>query len=526
MAGKYLRKNFLLLINQSAVIGFLIYKTIAGLQMGPNALVWFGFITAMLAGAAYVALFNMNNNPVLYSFSGLLILSSWYFLFAFDNSVIFSFLFALIGPVIIWSLIRFVLQFVFQGDAYTYKKQIDIVLFLAALLPVVLKPFNDRWYALFYLLQFTISFICCIAVIVIQRKRVAFFIRCEWKNLLPSFSVFIAAMILYAIIFRDEPKYLENNGLFLIICLPLWSVFKIAFTSHKNISPHIPLSMPQRAVMLFALVAFICGIAALMKLDIAFILLALQVVLWFFIGYYLFLTLNAKKNKMQTGTDQSNLHAYALSRIEKEEALKNEFSNFLHDDVLQDILSLKNLMGKSERPEVQKLIVQTLDNLNTVVREQMQDYHPVLLKSLSLKENYANLLSAISQRFQPNNVDMLFDCDDGLFLIVPYDLVIYRMIKELVANAFKHSGCSILRVILTQTDGMIDLTVKDNGSVSANIVQGSLDIHKGRGLFSIQEQTSLLGGQLTIAKNEPKGLCIRVLLPMKGEDSYQRFIGR
>ncbi|MDR0286560.1 MAG: hypothetical protein LBI03_02460, partial [Clostridiales bacterium] len=437
-----------------------------------------------------------------------------------------SYMFILTGPVIIWSIIKFVLLFVFQGDTYAHKKQIDAVLLVAAILPLTLKPFNDRWFSLFYLIQFIISFICCVTVLIIQRKRVGFFLNFVWKNILPSFSVFIVAMFLYAAIFRNEPKYLANSGLFLIICLPLWSVFKVAFRNRKSIASHTQLSKFQRGVLLFAFSAFICGIAAITKQNMTFIVLTVQAVLWFFILYHIFLTLNAKKSKSQTEAWQNHLHAYEISRIEKEESLKNEFSNFLHDDVLQDLFSLKNLMEKSERPEVRELIGQTLENLNVLVREQMQEYHPVLLKSLSLKENYSNLLSAVSQKFQPHDMNMIFDCDNSLFLIMPYDVIIYRMIKVLSTNALKHSLGSSLRIILTQTGGLIDLTVKDNGNVSADIVQAALQNCKGKGLFSIQEQAALLGGQLIITENNPKGLCVRVVLPMKGEGSYEYFIGR
>lgn len=39
-------------------------------------------------------------------------------------------------------------------------------------------------------------------------------------------------------------------------------------------------------------------------------------------------------------------------------------------------------MKKADRPEVQKIITETLDNMNTYIREQMQDYHPTLLPNL------------------------------------------------------------------------------------------------------------------------------------------------
>ena len=99
---------------------------------------------------------------------------------------------------------------------------------------------------------------------------------------------------------------------------------------------------------------------------------------------------------------ESKYHV-ALQQLQREEQLNLEFANFLHDDILQDLLSVKNMMKKADRPEVQKIITETLDNMNTYIREQMQDYHPTLLPKLTIKENYQNLLDGISQSF-PNRL--------------------------------------------------------------------------------------------------------------------------
>ncbi len=57
------------------------------------------------------------------------------------------------------------------------------------------------------------------------------------------------------------------------------------------------------------------------------------------------------------------------------------------------------MMSKSYRPEVQDIIYETLNNLNTCIRKQMQDYHPVILKNLTVKENYQNLIESVSSSF-------------------------------------------------------------------------------------------------------------------------------
>lgn len=49
----------------------------------------------------------------------------------------------------------------------------------------------------------------------------------------------------------------------------------------------------------------------------------------------------------------------ALAQLQQEEQLNLEFANFLHNNILQDLLSLKNMMHKSARPDISE---RTLSN--------------------------------------------------------------------------------------------------------------------------------------------------------------------
>ncbi|TKH03379.1 ATP-binding protein, partial [Bacillus wiedmannii] len=104
-----------------------------------------------------------------------------------------------------------------------------------------------------------------------------------------------------------------------------------------------------------------------------------------------------------------------LVQIVKEEQLKNGFSNYLHDEILQDILAVKNMMNKSNKKEIHDMIVATLDNLSHTIRIEMQEYHPTLLKTLTLKENYLNLLKMIQKKYEMKHVNISFTCNDDLF---------------------------------------------------------------------------------------------------------------
>lgn len=92
------------------------------------------------------------------------------------------------------------------------------------------------------------------------------------------------------------------------------------------------------------------------------------------------------------------------------------------------------MLCKAEQPEIRRLLLDTLTELNASIRFQMQTYHPNLVKSLTLKENIQNLLDSMEENHSAN---ICLDCDKDVFLVEPYNVLIYRMIKELVTNALK-----------------------------------------------------------------------------------------
>ena len=65
---------------------------------------------------------------------------------------------------------------------------------------------------------------------------------------------------------------------------------------------------------------------------------------------------------------------------------------------------------KSYRPEIKDIMIETLDNLNVRIRNQMQDYHPVILKTLTLKENLISLIESVSSAFPQRSLKVSFDC--------------------------------------------------------------------------------------------------------------------
>ena len=101
----------------------------------------------------------------------------------------------------------------------------------------------------------------------------------------------------------------------------------------------------------------------------------------------------------------------------------------------------------------------------------------------------------------------------------------YRLLKELVTNIYRHSSGEQAWITLTQDNEIIMLRITDNGTADAETLS-SADPSKHRGVALITERVSNMEGSVKIANNFPCGVCIQIALPMKGDVSYQYFISR
>lgn len=519
----------LILINQLCMIIFLCYEFSIDNIIGTAKLLPLLLITVMSIYGSYISFINLKNNTLLSQFSSLLLFTSWQFLLTLNDEQIFRAFSTLLSVFILYKIVQFILLFFFQDSIYSYKKEKDWILRVICLLTLGAYLINDRIFSVLFSFQWLISVSWIIFLFLKHNKRIKFVFKSEKKHLLTSTSILIFPFIVYVTLFGKSPEYVNNLGWYTIILFPLFSIHAIAFKNHISMKQYFHFKKSAITFMFVCIFIFMSSLGVLFQFNMITYFIFIHTIIWFVQLYFTLLFQNTKNTisnlntkKLKNLPDSSYVHS--LVQIVKEEQLKSGFSNYLHDEILQDILAVKNMMNKSNKKQIHDMIVATLDNLSHTIRIEMQEYHPTLLKTLTLKENYRNLLKMIQKKYETKHVNISFTCNDDLFLVEPYHLVVYRILKELVTNAFKHSNCSRLHLHVVQEDGEIKLVVKDNGK---GLTTTEIDILNGhKGLNSIKEQLFLLNGKMTISNSNPSGLCITIIIPMKGDDSYKHFINR
>ncbi|MDB5131126.1 MAG: hypothetical protein JWR02_875 [Mucilaginibacter sp.] len=91
------------------------------------------------------------------------------------------------------------------------------------------------------------------------------------------------------------------------------------------------------------------------------------------------------------------------------------------------------------------------------------------------------------------------------------DLIIFRILQEVLNNIIKHSRASRIRIKLEYLGGSLQLQVNDNGK---GFDIGNLDDgQRGMGLFNIQKRAGIIGGQVDILSRPGKGTSITIIIP-------------
>jgi signal transduction histidine kinase len=89
--------------------------------------------------------------------------------------------------------------------------------------------------------------------------------------------------------------------------------------------------------------------------------------------------------------------------------------------------------------------------------------------------------------------------------------VIFRAVQEAITNAIRHARATNVWIALTDRDGAIELTIRDDG-------EGATAVTGGSGLRGLRERIREVRGSLTIDAQPGRGFALQVRLPeMAGE---------
>ena len=194
--------------------------------------------------------------------------------------------------------------------------------------------------------------------------------------------------------------------------------------------------------------------------------------------------------------------------VRTEERSRSQFAKELHDGMGPLLSSAKmslSAISTENMSERQKDILQNsrfvIDEAIRSVREISNNMSPQILMDFGLSQGINNFISRVQSfhdievSFETNLHDERFDND--------IEVVMYRVVCELINNSFKHAECSTIKVVLMFENDILTLRYKDNGK-GFNI--NGQTTSKGMGLSNITSRINSLNGSLKIVSNSGDGM--------------------
>ena len=209
---------------------------------------------------------------------------------------------------------------------------------------------------------------------------------------------------------------------------------------------------------------------------------------------------------------------YAENRIQIIDIQENErkrISRDLHDTVLQNLTHILHqaelsqmyldrdlLQAKLEMMSMQKNLRSTIEEIRNLVF----DLRPMSFDDLGFKETFDNFYDIITRY---SDIDIKFDVDDITGKSEYFMITVYRIAREAIVNALRHSGGNKIVFRCKNTGERVLLTIEDNGKgFSSNDTKEK----NHYGLTVIKERVDLLKGTFQILSDNGTKIIIDIPL--------------
>jgi PAS domain S-box-containing protein len=231
-----------------------------------------------------------------------------------------------------------------------------------------------------------------------------------------------------------------------------------------------------------------------------------------------------KQAEQQVGEYQGKLRALALELTLAEENERRRIAADLHDRIGHSLalarIQLEKIQASGLDPEQNALA----GDISSILLESLQGTRSLIFELSSLSMNEFGLAGAVADWLEGHvekrhglKTELVDRCnrrpaDQGLCVIL------YRNVRELLANVIRHAAAKSVRVLLEDGGDAFRIVITDDGKGCGPEDLARMGAREGGfGLFSIRERLADYGGELKITSEPGKGCEITMTVPA-GQD--------
>ena len=244
-----------------------------------------------------------------------------------------------------------------------------------------------------------------------------------------------------------------------------------------------------------------------------------------------FLIYRNLRHRQQLARQQDELQQQHILELEKDKQLvavdsmlkgqqeeRSRLAKDLHDGLGGMLSGIKYSLSNMKdnliiTADNMTVFERSLDMIDGSIRELRRVAHnlmPEMLIKFGLEETlreYCHTIDAtkmLAVKYQSLGMDTRLDSS--------VEIIVYRLVQELLNNTLKHAAAKEVLVQLIKDDSRLSIVVEDNGK---GFNTACLEMSKGAGWTNIRSRVDYLKGQLDISSGAGKGTMVNIEIPLK-----------
>jgi len=239
--------------------------------------------------------------------------------------------------------------------------------------------------------------------------------------------------------------------------------------------------------------------------------------------FLLYFRMRARKNRIiaeqriQKLEDEKKLMA-AQSVMVGQEKERERIARELHDGI-GVLLSTASIHFSSVESKTDKETAEMLKKANKLLREAHKEVRqishnmmPGVLSKFGLQEGIEDLFENVEEAGE-TEVDLDITCGDKR-LPQNMEIMIYRIIQEMINNTLKHAKATRISFSVLRTEETVRMEYRDNG---IGFDEEKLPHGKNLGLSGIRSRVEYLGGTIELKSEKRKGTEYMIIIPPEKE---------
>ncbi len=180
---------------------------------------------------------------------------------------------------------------------------------------------------------------------------------------------------------------------------------------------------------------------------------------------------------------------------------RKRIASDLHDDLGAKLLTIVHTVDSARVPQLAR---EALEEMRLSVRG-------LAGKAVRLDDAIADWRAEIMGRLGQSNIEARWEnvaLADPAMLPAHLHMQLTRVLREAVSNVIKHSAAAHCEVSCTVTEGMLKLTVRDDGRG----IEG--DMQRGQGMSTMKRRAKRMNGQCLVESRPGFGVVISLTVPI------------